>query len=114
MSRRVIAWLRWMRRPECRFRSFGDHGVVDLRLNDDQAMDLVTADIGLHSTAIVAGNTVIVGAAHSSGEEPKSKANVKGYVRGFDARTGRRLWIFHTIPKPDEFGYNTWEKGAAD
>src|SRR5277367_2560859 len=94
--------------------SFGVQGVVDLRLDDDQEMDLTTADIGLHSTAIVAGNTVIVGAAHSSGEAPKHKANVKGYVRGFDARTGKRLWIFHTIPRRDEFGYDTWENGAAD
>jgi len=63
---------------------------------------------------VVAGNTVIVGAAHRSGGVPRSKTNVKGYVRGFDARTGKRLWIFHTIPKPGEFGYNTWEKDSAD
>jgi quinoprotein glucose dehydrogenase len=94
--------------------SFGVDGVVDLRLNDDQAMDVTKADIGLHSTAIVAGDTIIVGAAHSSGEEPPTKSNVKGYVRGFDVRTGKRLWIFHTIPRPGEYGYNTWEKGSAD
>jgi quinoprotein glucose dehydrogenase len=33
---------------------------------------------------------------------------VKGYVRGFDVRTGKRLWIFHTIPRPGEFGNDTW------
>jgi quinoprotein glucose dehydrogenase len=94
--------------------TFGKDGVVDLRLGDDQEMDLVTADIGLHSTPIVAGNTIIVGAAHRSGEEPRSKTNVKGYVRGFDVKTGKRLWIFHTIPRQGEFGYNTWEKGSAE
>ncbi len=94
--------------------SFGKEGVVDLRLDDDQEMDLINADIGLHATPIVAGDTVIVGAAHRSGAEPKSKANVKGYVRGFDVRTGKRLWIFHTIPKPGEFGYDTWLKGSAE
>ena len=94
--------------------TFGKGGVVDLRLDDDQEMDLVTADIGLHSTPIVAGNTIIVGAAHRSGEEPRSKINVKGYVRGFDVKTGKRLWIFHTIPRQGEFGYNTWEKGSAE
>jgi quinoprotein glucose dehydrogenase len=93
---------------------FGKDSVVDLRLNDDQEMDLITADIGLHSTPIVAGNTVIVGAAHRSGEEPRSKINVKGYVRGFDVKTGKRLWIFHTIPRQGEFGYDTWEKGSAE
>ena len=35
---------------------------------------------------------------------------MKGFVRGFDVRTGKRLWIFHTIPRPGEFGYDTWEK----
>ena len=94
--------------------TFGKDGVVDLRLNDDQEMDLVTADIGLHSTPIVAGNTIIVGAAHRSGEQPRSKTNVKGYVRGFDVKTGKRLWIFHTIPRQGEFGYDTWEKGSAE
>jgi quinoprotein glucose dehydrogenase len=94
--------------------TFGKQGVVDLRLDDDQEMDLVTADIGLHSTPIVAGNTIIVGAAHRSGEEPRSKTNVKGYVRGFDVKTGKRLWIFHTIPRQGEFGYNTWERGSAE
>ena len=33
---------------------------------------------------------------------------MKGYVRGFDVRTGKRLWIFHTIPMPGEFGIDTW------
>jgi quinoprotein glucose dehydrogenase len=93
--------------------TFGKDGVVDLRLDDDQEMDLVTADIGLHSTPIVAGDTIIVGAAHRSGEEPRSKTNVKGYVRGFDVKTGKRLWIFHTVPRQGEFGYDTWEKGSA-
>jgi quinoprotein glucose dehydrogenase len=94
--------------------TFGKQGVVDLRLNDDQEMDLINAEIGLHATPIVAGDTVIVGAAHRSGAEPKSRVNVKGYVRGFDVRTGKRLWIFHTVPKPGEFGYDTWEKGSAE
>src|SRR5678809_204493 len=39
--------------------------------------------------------------------------NAKGYVRGYDAKTGKRLWIFHTIPKPGEFGYDTWENEGA-
>ena len=94
--------------------SFGKAGVVDLKLDDDQQIDLITGEVGLHATPMVAGNTVIVGAAHLSGGEPKSKSNVKGYVRGFDVKTGKRLWIFHTIPKPGEFGYNTWDKDSAE
>ena len=41
------------------------------------------------------------------------KNNIKGYLRGFDARTGKRLWIFHNIPMANEFGANTWEKDSA-
>jgi quinoprotein glucose dehydrogenase len=93
---------------------FGQNGVVDLKLEDDQQIDLVTGEVGLHATPVVAGDTVIVGAAHRSGGVPRSKTNVKGYVRGFDVKTGKRLWIFHTIPRPGEFGYNTWEKDSAD
>ena len=94
--------------------SFGKSGVVDLKLDDDQEMDLITGEVGLHAAPMVAGNTIIVGAAHLAGGAPKSKSNVKGYVRGFDVKTGKRLWIFHTIPKSGEFGYNTWENDSAD
>ncbi len=38
--------------------------------------------------------------------------NVPGYVRGFDVRTGKRIWTFHTIPQAGEFGNETWEKGS--
>jgi len=94
--------------------TFGKAGAVDLKLEDDQDLDLVTGEVGLHAAPTVAGNTIIIGAAHLAGGVPKSKRNAKGYVRGFDARTGKRLWIFHTIPKPGEFGYNTWENDSAD
>ena len=94
--------------------AFGEGGAVDLKLNDDQEIDLMSDEIGLHAAPVVAGNTIIVGAAHKAGDTPKSKTNVKGFVRGFDVRTGKRLWIFHTIPKPGEFGYNTWENDSAD
>src|SRR5438477_13035080 len=43
---------------------FGQSGVVDLKLEDDQQIDLVTGEVGLHATPVVAGNTGIVGAAH--------------------------------------------------
>src|SRR4051812_10052172 len=91
-------------------RNFGTNGIVDLKQNDDQVMDAVTGEIGLHATPIVAKNTVIIGAAHMPGGSPKSKQNEKGYVRGFDVKTGKRLWIFHTIPQLGEFGNDTWEK----
>ena len=91
---------------------FGKNGVVDLKLEDDQEMDLVTGEIGLHSTPTVAKDVVIIGAAHRTGANPKSRRNEKGYVRGYDVRTGKRLWIFHTIPGPGEFGNDTWLKDS--
>jgi quinoprotein glucose dehydrogenase len=93
--------------------SFGNGGLVDLKLDDDQEIDLVTGEVGLHAAPVVANDVVIVGAAHRPGGVVKSKTNVKGFVRGFDVRTGKRLWIFHTIPRSDEFGYDTWEKDSA-
>jgi quinoprotein glucose dehydrogenase len=99
-----------------RIPSFGDNGEVDLKLNDDQDIfpDLITGEIGIQSAPVVAKDTVIIGAAFREGMTPKSMRNNKGYVRGFDVRTGKRLWIFHTIPKKGEFGYDTWEKGSAE
>ncbi len=92
---------------------FGTGGLVDLKLGDDQEIDLVTGEVGLHAAPVVANDVVIVGAAHRPGGVVKSKTNVKGFVRGFDVRTGKRLWIFHTIPRSDELGYDTWEKDSA-
>ena len=93
--------------------SFGQNGVVDLKLENDQELDLVTAEIGLNSTPLVAGDVVVVGAAHRPGGSPRTMNNPRGYVRGYDAKTGKRLWIFHTVPKPGEFGYDTWENDSA-
>jgi len=94
--------------------SFGQNGVVDLKLDDDQTIDLETGEVGLHAAPVVAGDTVIVGAAHRAAGSPRVTNNVKGYVRGFDVKTGKRLWIFHTIPRPGEFGYDSWENNSAD
>jgi quinoprotein glucose dehydrogenase len=92
--------------------SFGKNGIVDLKLDDDQDMDPITGDIGLHAAPVIAKDVIIIGAAHTEGSRPISRRNEKGYVRGFDVRTGKRLWIFHTIPEPGEFGSDTWEQDA--
>ena len=96
--------------------SFGKGGAVDLKLDDDQTIlpDITTGEIGIQSAPVVAGNTIIIGAAFREGMTPKTMRNNKGYVRGFDVRTGKRQWIFHTIPKQGEFGYDTWESGSAE
>jgi quinoprotein glucose dehydrogenase len=96
--------------------TFGTDGVVDLKLEDDQQINLdgsgVGGEIGLHSTPLVVGDVIVVGAAHSATNT--SKTHIKGYVRGFDVRSGKRLWIFHTVPRRGEEGYETWGEGSAD
>src|SRR5438067_4206615 len=105
--------------------SFGEDGIVDIKRDDDQTIsawnekgewvpNLDTGEIGIQSAPVVAKDTVIIGAAFREGMTPKSMRNNKGYVRGFDVRTGKRLWIFHTIPKKGEPGYDTWLDGSAE
>jgi quinoprotein glucose dehydrogenase len=96
--------------------TFGTNGVVDLKANvvygTGQPIDFVTGEIGLHSTPIVAKDTVIIGSAFREGGTPKTHNNSKGLVQAFDARTGKLLWIFRTIPKPGEVGNETWLKDS--
>ena len=91
---------------------FGKDGVVDLKLDIDQTMDLETGEIGLHAAPIISRDVIVVGAAHLPGGVPKSRNHEKGYIRAYDARTGKRLWIFHTLPQRGEFGNETWEQGS--
>ena len=93
-------------------RSFGQDGILDLKQNNDQVLDPVTGEIGLNTGPLVAKDVVIVGAAHRGGAAPRSKTNAKGYIRGFDVKTGKRLWIFHTIPLPGEYGNETWQNDS--
>ncbi len=94
--------------------SFGQDGIVDLKLENDQAIDPNGGDIGLHATPLVTKDVVVIGAAFGTGANPKSPKAVKGFIRGFDVRTGKRLWIFHTIPQAGEFGHDTWQQRSAE
>jgi len=94
-------------------RSFGEDGVVDLMVGLRGPVG-AEGDIGSTSPPLVVGDRVIVGPAHAVSMRPRSKRNTKGDVRAFDARTGELSWTFHTVPEPGEFGYDTWEAGAAE
>jgi len=91
---------------------FGRDGIVDLKADLDRRIDLTAGSIGLHATPIVAGDIVLVGAAFETGANPKSRSNIKGAVRAFDVRTGKRLWMFKTIPEPGEVGGESWEQDS--
>ena len=73
-----------------RLSDFGVDGIVDLKRDNDQPIDPLTGEIGWNSAPVVARDVVIVGASHRSGGSPPSRDNVKGYIRGYDARTGER------------------------
>jgi quinoprotein glucose dehydrogenase len=93
---------------------FGEDGVVDLK--KEMGADIpATADVGLHATPLVVGNVIVVGAAHlPSMYLTDTRSNVKGKIRGYDARTGELLWTFHPVPRAGEFGYDTWLEGSAE
>jgi len=90
---------------------FGTNGIIDLTQGLDRA-EVKPGVIGASSPAIVVRDTVVVGAALLAGTAPPSQTNVPGYVRGFDVRTGKKLWTFHTIAQPGEKGNETWENGS--
>lgn len=99
-----------------RVSSFGVDGVVDLKLDFDQELrpDLERGEVGLHSTPSIGNGVIVVGAAFREGFTPRTINNTKGFARGFDVRTGKRLWTFNTIPKKGQPGYDTWLKGSAE
>jgi glucose dehydrogenase len=93
---------------------FGTAGVVDMKVGavvgKGQQIDLETGEIGLHSTPTIAKDVILVGSSFREGLTVKTHNNTKGLVRAYDVRTGKTLWTFNTIPKPGEFGNDTWEK----
>ena len=93
--------------------AFGDNGVVDLNENINAGLDrpaIEDGQIGLNSPVTIVNDVIVVGAAlRATAPAPEFPA---GFVRGFDARTGEQLWIFHTIPQPGEFGNDTWENDS--
>jgi quinoprotein glucose dehydrogenase len=96
--------------------SFGTNGMVDLKVGavfgNRQPIDLETGEIGLHATPTVAKDVVLVGSSFKEGTQVATHNNTKGIVRAFDVRTGKLLWAFNTIPRPGEFGNDTWENDS--
>lgn len=96
-------------------KSFGQEGTVDLfkQLDLTTGMD-PTGHIGNSSAPVVSNGVIVIGPALTQGGVNPNKENVKGDVMAFDARTGKKLWVFHTIPRKGEPGYETWLNGSAD
>ena len=96
--------------------SFGKDGMIDLKegviIGKDKQIDLEAGEIGLHSTATVVGDTIIVGSSMAEGLGYRFSTGAKGVVRAFNAKTGAMLWRFNAIPSPGEYGNETWENGS--
>ena len=88
--------------------TFGKNGEIDLA----EALDLEDQQEALrqHLAAVVYKDLVILG--NGVGDRLSYKQDPPGDVRAFDARSGRLVWTFHTIPQRGEFGNNTWDNGA--
>ncbi len=85
--------------------SFGDDGSVNLR--EGLGRDVTGLSVRARTPGTIYRNLLIQGTSLSEG--PRS---APGHVRAFDARTGAMEWIFHTIPHPGEYGYDTWPEDA--
>jgi len=86
--------------------SFGNNGIIDLHAGLGRDVDdlFVTAT----SPGIIYKDLLILGTRVSEGSDA-----APGHIRAYDVKTGKQAWIFHTIPQPGEFGYDTWEDTAA-
>jgi quinoprotein glucose dehydrogenase len=84
---------------------FGVKGRIDLR--EGLGRDVATGFIAITSPAVIYKDLVIVG-----GRLPETLPALPGDIRAYDVRSGKQRWIFHTIPHPGEFGYDTWPKDA--
>lgn len=86
--------------------SFGEGGAINLHTSLGRQVD----DLFIVNTSpgIVYGDLLILGS-----RVDEQLPSAPGHIRAYDVRTGKQQWIFHTIPQPGEFGYDTWEDGNA-
>jgi len=92
---------------------FGQGGIIDLfkLLDNDSSLD-PTGRIGNSSPPVISNDVIVVGPALTPGGRVNI-ANVKADIMGFDVRTGRKLWTFHTIPREGEPGFESWKGDSA-
>lgn len=85
--------------------SFGENGTVDFH----DGLDREVSDLFVSATSpgVVYRDLLIIGSRVSEGSDA-----APGHIRAYDVRTGERAWIFHTIPHPGEYGYDTWPEDA--
>ncbi len=87
--------------------SFGTNGVVDLRSGIDGRDPATIGNIQSNTPGEVFENLIILGSATGEGY-----MSPPGDIRAYDVLTGKLVWTFHTVPRPGEFGFETWPKDA--
>ena len=92
---------------------FGDKGIVNTKTKEvmQTGMDV---PYSILSSPTIFKNLIITGAG--TGEGPggsKGGDGPAGDTRAWDATTGKIVWTFHTVPRPGEFGYDSWGEGGA-
>jgi glucose dehydrogenase len=94
---------------------FGTDGIVDLLedlgypFNGDEGIPPELGYITNSAPPMVVDGVVIVGNSGEQGYYQTRKEEVAGHILAYDGRTGSHLWKFHVIPRPGEFGHDTWE-----
>ncbi len=88
--------------------SFGKEGEIDLA--EGLLWPIERNHYSNTSPPVVYRDLVILGSG--VGDRLMYKNDPPGDVRAFDARTGKQVWTFHTIPQPGEFGHETWQNDA--
>jgi quinoprotein glucose dehydrogenase len=94
--------------------SFGEGGIVDLftQLEPDANYDPAIGTLMNTSPPVVSHDIIVVPTSLANGRIPTSMNFPKGDILAFDARTGEKVWAFHTVPRPGEFGEDTWENDS--
>jgi quinoprotein glucose dehydrogenase len=85
--------------------SFGSAGRIDLR--EGLGMPAEKLSVSASTPGVVFEDLLIMGSS-----VPETIPGSPGHIRAFDVNSGALRWIFHTIPQPGEFGYDTWSKDA--
>lgn len=89
-------------------KNFGNKGYIELDKDLDRDTGTYNNFIAATTPGIIYKNLLICGM-----RVDESADAAPGHIRAYDVRTGKRAWIFHTIPHPGETGYDTWEDKAA-
>lgn len=88
--------------------SFGEDGEVNLLLGLNRPARIQEHQV--NSPPVICNGVIVVGSVIH--DRPRTKEYLRGDVRGYDVRTGEKLWQFHSIPQEGEFGNETWENDS--